>query len=193
MVDLEQRELPREIEAGGEWVPVLTGFRTWLRFGRCLSEAGAWWPGVFPDGRGPDGDWHEGALEFYRSPVACPHGGGHAGARTLDLALDGDYVVGSFQQAYGIDLTDPELDMHWHRFQALLRSLPQDTMLSRIVGWRSWTPSASRRRPEDEARRLRDAWSLPREDEEAAIAEQQAMLGGVAEAFAREMGEHGGR
>jgi hypothetical protein len=193
VIDLAQDRLPDMIMAGDGWVPVLTGFRTWLRFGRLLQEARVWWPGIFPDGE-PEGDWHDGALEFYRSPVACPHGGhGRApSVRAIDLLEDGDYLVGSFQQAYGIDLTDPALDMHWHRFQALLRSLPQDTVMSRIVGWRSWTPSGARRKPDEAARALRDAWSLgPGLRDDGAIAEQQALLGGVAEAFEREMSEHG--
>ena len=146
-----------------------------------------WWPGIFPGGRAPESGWHDGALEFWQSPVPCPHRqGAGSGPRTLDLAADGDYLVGSFQQAYGIDLTDPGLDMHWHRFQALLRSLPQDAIVSRIAGWRSWTPAKSRKKPDEAARQLRDAWSLERIQDGEAIAEQQELLGGVAEAFARE-------
>lgn len=189
MIDLEQKALPDSILLeDGTWATVLTDFRTWMRFGRCLTDMHVWWPGIFLGGRAPESGWHEGALEFWQSPVPCPHRqGAGSGPRTLDLAADGDYLVGSFQQAYGIDLTDPELDMHWHRFQALLRSLPQDAIISRIAGWRSWTPSKSRKKPDEAAQQLRDAWSLERIQDGDAVAEQQELLGGVAEAFAREM------
>lgn len=190
MIDLEQAELPHEIMTGDGWVPVLTGFRAWVRFGRALREAHSWWPGIF-DGPEPR-DWHDGALEFYRSPVATPREGRSSKARTLDLALDGDYVVGSFQAAYGIDLTDPALDMHWHRFLALLRSLPQDSMVARIAGWRSWTREDAKRKPEAIQRDLRAAWALPsdRESSSEVVSEQQAIFGGVVAAYAMEVQQH---
>lgn len=190
MVDLEQPRLPSQIMVGDGWAAVETGFRTWLRFGRALTDAHVWWPGIFP-GPEPEGDWHEGALEFWRSPVACPHGAAQGGARTIDLSMDGDYVVGSFQQAYGIDLTDPALDMHWHRFLALLRSLPEDSMVARIGSWRAWTPSAARRKPEQVQRELRDAWALRPAGTSggAAVAAQAEIFGGVVDAFAREVGD----
>lgn len=193
MIDLEQEALPDSIMLDdGAWATVLTDFRVWLRFGRCLTDLHVWWPGIFPDGAAPGGGWHDGAIEFWQSPVPCPHGSGRKeGVRTLDMAADSDYIVGSFQQAYGIDLTDPALDMHWHRFQALVRSLPQDTIVSRIVGWRSWTPTRSRKKPDEAARQLRDAWSLERIQDPGAVAEQQELLGSVAEAFEREMDADG--
>lgn len=191
MVDLEQAELPHEIETDDGWAEVDTCFRTWIRFGRA-AEQGAWWPGIFvgPEPRG----WHDGALEFYRSPVECPHGSrGGGSARTLDLSVDGDYVVGSFQAAYGVDLTDPSCDMHWHRFLALLRSLPQDSMVSRIASWRAWTPDAAKRKPEQVQRELRSAWSLPGYGAAsgAVVSAQQQIFGGVVSAFAKEVGTDG--
>lgn len=195
MIDLEEPGLPDEIGADGGWVRVLTDFRTWLRFGRLL-EAGLWWVGIFPAYDNVPRDWHDGALEFYRSPVACPHGqAGRQGARPLDLSLDGDYVVGSFQAAYGIDLTDPGLDMHWHRFLALLRSLPEGSMVARIGAWRTWTRAAAGERPEAAARRLRAAWALPSGAAGGADAvdAQREVFGGVVEAFAREREWNGGQ
>lgn len=193
MIDLEEPGLPDEIGVDDGWARVLTDFRTWLRFGRLL-EAGVWWDGVFPDCDPVPRGWHDGALEFYRSPVACPHGqAGRSGARALDLSVDGDYVVGSFQSAYGIDLTDPGLDMHWHRFLALLRSLPEGSMVSRIGAWRTWTPEGAKRKPERAQRELRSAWSLPGHvaSGDAVVSEQREIFGGVVDAFAREVGADG--
>ena len=45
----------------------------------------------------------------------------------LDYRCDADYIVGAFQQAYGIDLTADKV--HWWRFKALLHALPPETPL----------------------------------------------------------------
>ena len=49
----------------------------------------------------------------------------------LDYRCDADYIVGAFQQAYGIDLTADKV--HWWRFKALLHALPPETPLGKIV------------------------------------------------------------
>lgn len=49
----------------------------------------------------------------------------------FDLFADGERIVASFQAAYGIDLLSTSL--HWHRFQALLRHLPPDTVLMQVI------------------------------------------------------------
>ncbi len=156
-VDLEMDSLPTCLVVDGVDVPVRTSFRAWLRFGRIVEQAHVCDPHVLV---GPcDGDWRPAALEFYRSPVETPRTSDVATARPYDLALDGDYVVGSFQAAYGIDLTCG--DMHWHRFLALLRSLPKDSKLVEIAGYRTWDESTSKRRPSERYRRLRNEWRLP--------------------------------
>lgn len=183
-IDLERRGLPRGIvvespDGGEQMVAVRTDFRDWLRFGRVLGESGACDPRVlagFPDEL-PSGPWQAAAIEFYESPVACPRPRGQERPRALDMALDGDYVVAAFWQAYGIDLTS--CDMHWHLFRALLRGLPDDTRLSQAMGWRTWLEGDERRKPTTVRRELRDAWALPRPDEDELVAMQQALFGGT--------------
>jgi len=182
-VDLERRGLPRHLVVIGgdgaeQLVPVRVDYRHWLRFGRLLRETGACDPHVlanFPQ-EVPDGPWHEAALEFYASPVACPHGGGGGDRpQALDVALDGDYVVAAFMQAYGIDLTTA--DLHWHMFRALLRGLPDSTKLAQVMGWRTWQEGDERKKPAAARRELRDAWSLPRTDEAELVEYQRALFG----------------
>lgn len=48
---------------------------------------------------------------------------------------DSGYIFSSFMQAYHIDLTNE--DMHWFKFQTLLRNLPSDTIFSTILGYRA--------------------------------------------------------
>ena len=41
----------------------------------------------------------------------------------------------AFQQAYGIDLTREKV--HWFRFRALFAALPEDTLMAKIMSWRT--------------------------------------------------------
>lgn len=162
MIDLRQGELPTSLVVGGEAVEIDTDFRTWLRVQVAVEETGAI-PPIFFKGAVPAGDWGRAAAEFLRSDVDTPHGG--SGGGTLDLIRDGDYIVGSFQQAYGIDLTTG--GMHWHRFLALLRSLPDGCKMSDIMGYRAWRPT--RRKQDAIMRELHNAWSLPRTRHDAGM------------------------
>lgn len=167
MIDLERYELPSALLVDGERVPVLTSFRVWARFVRLFEDEKLLWHGIFPDGKPPDSmEWIHAALEFAQSPNAVPHGLEAESERVLSLTHDGEYIVAAFQQAYGIDLTAE--DMHWHRFKALLVGLPADTMLARIISYRTWEPSRkeSQEARDSKMRRLREAWSLPDPREE---------------------------
>ena len=176
MIDLAcPQPLQNRLVVDGEEVAVDTSFRAWLRFGRILRETGLCDPGVL-EGPVPDGaDWRPAAVEFLRDEQPVPRRGAGSGARAYDLDVDAGYVVGAFQQAYGLDLTDPALEMHWHRFLALLRSLPQSTRLVEIAGWRTWSRADDRKSHEARMRDLRDQWRLPEPGADARDAEAVAM------------------
>ena len=169
MIDLRFAELPRFIVVGGEEVEVNTDFRVWLEFGWMLENEHRASLGIFRLADGsfdiPEGDWATPAVEFYRSENPTPRGSS-SGTRAIDLVMDGDYIVAAFQQAYGIDLTDPSLAMHWHRFHALLVGLPKDTKMSEVMSYRTWQKSGKKH--DDQMRELKEAWRLPEpgEDEE---------------------------
>lgn len=168
MIDLSRDTLPDALLVGDEVFQVNTSFRKWIAFEQMLRE-GLAWDGVFADRVPSSPEWVEAALEFLQSRNVTPRGTSKGSARALDLVLDGDYVVAAFQQAYGIDLTAE--DMHWHRFKALLNGLPEDTMLSRIMSYRTYE---SRKADRDaEMKRLRAEWSLPDPEAER---ERQAAL-----------------
>lgn len=162
MIDLaSDQPLQTCLVVGGAEVPVDTSFRAWLRFSRILDETGLCDPSVLvgevPEGR----DWRPAALEFLGERPSTPRPSGKTGPTAYDLDEDAAYVVGSFQHAYGIDLTDPALDMHWHRFLALLRSLPEGSKLVEIAGYRTWSRAESKRTHESRMAELRSAWELP--------------------------------
>lgn len=58
-----------------------------------------------------------------------------------DLMKDGEYIYASFLQAYGIDLFEDQGKLHWHKFNALLVSLPSDTKFMEVLRIRAWKPS----------------------------------------------------
>lgn len=60
--------------------------------------------------------------------------GDGTGEPVLDYHYDAEYLLGAFQQAYGIDLTVDKV--HWWRFKALLRALPPETPLGHILDFR---------------------------------------------------------
>lgn len=159
MIDLRFDTLPDSIIVDGEPFLVRTSFRVWIEFGRVLEEDNVGWLGIFAE-EIPDGSWTDAALEFYQSPVLTPRAGKKQSAgRVIDYIEDGEYIVGSFQHAYGIDLTVE--NMHWHRFLALFRSLPESTKMREIMGYRTYTRSDSHRKTELVYEDARRQWSLP--------------------------------
>lgn len=160
MIDLRFRGLPSCLECDGEEFELDTDFRTWIEFERMLRVERRLWLGIFK-GKHPEGlGWIEGAIEFLQSKNVTPREGGSS-VRALDYVLDGDYIVAAFQQAYGIDLTSIDY-MHWHRFNALIVGLPDETRLAKVMGYRTWVKSD--RKYEDEMREMRSRWMLPDDD-----------------------------
>lgn len=174
MIDLRKDNLPSWVECDGRLYKLQTSFRIWIEFERRIREEGVAWAGVF-EADVPDSDnWVEGVLEFFKSPNATPKEKREADtARAIDLILDGEMIVAAFQQAYGIDLTSD--DMHWHRFKALLRCLPDDTMLREIAGYRTYRkpPKGGKDAHDAQMREKREEWKLPDPAREAQVEELQ--------------------
>ena len=171
MLDLRY-ELPTDLLIGGEHFDIDTDFRVWLNWLENYDQNQ--WAGVeIFTGKKPKGvEWVQVALDFAINEPATPRAGGSStGARLVDFILDGEYIVGSFMQAYNIDLTSIE-HMHWHLFLALFRSLPSSSKMAQIMGYRGYSRSSSTKRPERIYAEQRDAWSL----EHAQDREQNAEL-----------------
>lgn len=164
MIDLRYKGLPSRIEWEGGSCAINTDFRVWIRFGEYLKQ-GQIYLGIFPSGKPPAGDdWQRAAVMFHRSPNPVPRATRHHMVKALDLISDGEFIVASFQQAYGIDLTS--CDMHWHRFKALLDGLPDDTKLSKVIGYRTWEPADDKRKHADLMAEQRAAWALENDEEQ---------------------------
>lgn len=162
MIDLRKSGLPCRVRSteDGELHEVVTDWRTWLAYSTALEKGE-------PFDRSAlfaDGEWHEGCAEglgeFAASKNSCPHGM-KDGERVMDFLEDGELIVAAFQQAYGIDLTQDltQGEMHWHRFLALLRNLPEGTKLSDVIGYRAYRKDS--RKHDAVMRELKKEWSLP--------------------------------
>lgn len=179
MIDLRMSELPSRLEWGGNFAVINTSFRVWIEFERRLREDHMIWTGIFPEKIPIDDGWIEAAIEFWKSENATPRmTRPPSNIRLIDYIEDGDHIVASFQQAYGIDLTTE--DMHWHRFKALLGGLPDSTKMAKIMGYRDYNESDARRKYEDIQKEQRAAWALPLPENEE---DETGGFGGLIEHF----------
>lgn len=83
----------------------------------------------------------QGVIDFYLAgeqaaePAAAKPASRPDTGPAFDFRCDAPYIVAAFQQAYGIDLTTAKL--HWFRFRALFAALPEDTLMAKIINWRT--------------------------------------------------------
>lgn len=171
MIDLRETMLPNAIEVDGVTYRVKTDFRTWIRFW-AEYEGGTASYCIFEKDIPPGGDWEASAVLFLTNPNVTPRGS-ESPVRLMDYILDGEYIVASFQAAYGIDLTDPKLKMHWHRFKALMDGLPDDSKMAKIIGYRGYNPS--NKKHETLMREQQQSWRLPEKGELEEMAEARSI------------------
>ena len=91
------------------------------RNGSLTAEAlcNLWFPGPVPT----EGEAAlQGILRFYLRTETLPSAPSSAPA-AYDFCQDRDVILSGFQENYGLDLTDPQLSLHWWRFMALLEGL----------------------------------------------------------------------
>lgn len=172
MIDL-RKGLPSTIEWEGNSCAIETDFREWIEFGEFLKERKLYL-GVLKEIPKVEG-WETALYEFYACQNVVPRVTG-SGARSIDLIIDGEFIVASFQQAYGIDLTSIDY-MHWHRFKALLAGLPDDTKMSKIIGYRTWVKS--NRKHDDLMQEQRATWALPSDDDYGGYEQLLSALGEI--------------
>ena len=166
MIDLRDRELPNQIEIGGSFFHIKTDFRIWIEFGDMIRKEETLMQmdisKIFED-EIPSEEYiveiFEKLQEFFINKNPTPNSsGGGSDERLFDYILDGEYIVGSFMQAYGIDLTSVNY-MHWHLFKALFVSLPDNTKMSQIMSMRGYRKSKDDY--DTSANKSKQAWKLP--------------------------------
>lgn len=167
MIDLRTKGLPNAIICNGESFSIKTDFREWLKFDDILkrlssgesvnkSEFLPYFAGEVPFYS--DNVIAE-LIKFYTNPNITPIDiGSYSDRKLLDYIEDGEYIVASFLAEYGIDLTEVEY-LHWWKFQALFRSLRDDSKIMQIMGYRAHRKS--NKSMEENYQRQCDVWTFP--------------------------------
>lgn len=86
--------------------------------------------------------------------------------RIIDIDLDAEYIYGSFIQAYGIDLIEVQGKLHWYEFRALLASLPDNTRMREIMGYRAYKKPSKSDTHHSQMMKLQEQYALPGTEEE---------------------------
>lgn len=161
MLDLTSKALPDTITVDGRAYLLNTDFRVWLRFFRDVKECerkrslfNASY--LFKDAMPVYIDVNM-LMQWAIPPRELPRPiGDECEDIVLDYDIDSDLIYSAFMEQYGIDLMDVE--MHWYKFMALIRGISSETMLGKVIGWRSYEKDS---RSLDEIKReMKHAWEI---------------------------------
>ena len=136
------REPPETITIDGVLYPVDTDFRRWIEFQGILlakeedgRKAERLCEFMTSLGLPPSNNTLESMLEFYSAASQEKAGQGKNRPQAFDFEQDSEFIFSAFWECYGIDLSTAKL--HWWRFKALFKSLPQDCEICRIMTYRT--------------------------------------------------------
>jgi Bacteriophage Gp15 protein. len=164
MIDLTTK-LPTTIEVGGNFFNIKTDFREWIKFDHIIrTNENIFLKDFFYLFNGntfPNANFYDALFKFYSNPNKTPHfpTNNDSGEIIVDYIEDGEYIYADFLRNYNIDLLDIDY-LHWHKFNALFRSLPDNSQIKTIMGIRSW--EKNNEEYDVRMQRLKDAWSYPR-------------------------------
>lgn len=175
MLWLERTDLPESIDVNGTEYPIRADFRTWVRVDSVIQD------GAIPEdlklpvicriiGLNPldisqdqRGLWSA-ITGFYlcgkepRESFAKTNG--RQGYR---FDYDMDMIYAAFRQQYNINLL--QADLHWFEFKALFNALNDDTMIVKIIGYRTRDLSGLKGEEKTQAQRLERFYRLPDEEQ----------------------------
>jgi len=138
---------PETVSIGGQVWPIETAFYIWVEFELIMQDPdltdaekiAAVLSLCFDTVPADINGALEGLLWFYRcgkEPESSKvEGGGSAPKKAYCFEQDAELIYASFMAAYGIDLN--ESDMHWWKFRALFRGLPQESEIMKVMGYRT--------------------------------------------------------
>lgn len=97
-----------------------------------------------------------------------------------DFNFDDEYIYSAFLSTYGIDLQDIKY-LHWWKFKALFKGLPEETKIMQIIKYRSIDLSSIKDKDEKEFyKKMKKIYKLPtNKNEKDKINEiEEALLNG---------------
>ena len=183
MIDLTRKGLPDHVIVAGKSFLLNTDFREWLKFSKEITKKdtnitnilGVVQNVTLLDFFKNQDEFISKLLEFYTNENSTPNMESNDRTKVIDYIQDGEYIVGSFMSAYGIDLTT--CDMHWHMFVVLFRCLSEDPKIKQIISMRSYRKDNTSY--DTQCRKLKTAWALPQEID----AVDSEILDGINEEF----------
>lgn len=161
MIDLRKKSLPNAICVNGRFFSIKTDFREWLEFGELIKSKDLKAKQVLYLFKNeiPSENPFQALLDFYVNPNIAPRKQENDDGRIiLDYIEDGEYIVGSFMAVYGINLITIDY-LHWHEFQALFRSLPDDSKIVQIMSRRVY--KKTNKSMDSQLQEAKEIWSLP--------------------------------
>ncbi len=171
MLWLEREDLPESIDVNGTTLPIFADFRTWVRVDSVIQDNAI--PeelklpvicdliGINPFAfKGDQKDLWDAILGFYfcdkKPKESYAKTNGRQGYR---FEYDMDLIYAAFRQQYNINLLDAKL--HWFEFKALFNALSDDTMIIRVIGYRTRDTSNLKEEEKSRAQRLERYYRLP--------------------------------
>lgn len=140
--------LPTTVKIGGQDWPINAAFYVWVLFEITMQDPALTdaekieqalslcFPTVPPDLNGA----LDALLWFYRCGEDSPKPGKGSGGGTHKKAYcfeqDANLIYASFMACYGIDLAEAD-SLHWWKFRALFRGLPQECEMIKVMGYRT--------------------------------------------------------
>ena len=140
--------LPTTVKIGGQDWPINTAFYVWVLFEITMQDPtltdaekieqalSLCFPTIPPDLNGA----LDAMLRFYRcgadAPTPGKGSGGGSHKKAYCFEQDADLIFASFMACYGIDLAEAD-SLHWWKFRALFRGLPQECEMVKVMGYRT--------------------------------------------------------
>ena len=193
--------LPNTVKIGGQDWPINTAFYVWVLFEITMQDPALTdaekieqalslcFPTVPPDLNGA----LDALLWFYRcgedSPKPGKGGGGGTHKKAYCFEQDANLIYASFMACYGIDLAEAD-SLHWWKFRALFRGLPQECEMIKVMGYRTADLKGMSKTQRKLYEKMRKAYALTNArsvESVMSLAERnQRMIGYVARRFEEE-------
>lgn len=133
---------PDTIIVNGAEYPVDTDFRTWVQFqaillsddsndAKAIKICNLMESMSIPQTK----EALDAMLQFYAGASTENKTESGGNVQSYDLEKDSEYIFSAFLDSYGIDLTTERL--HWWRFKALFKSLPENCHMCKIMMYRT--------------------------------------------------------
>lgn len=168
--------LPNTVKIGNYIIPIHTDFRTGILFEEAVYDDSLTQEEklltllelYYPFKEHITGELLEEAVQkviwFHGcgkvSDQSTPPDLGGTAEPSFSFEYDADYIYSGFMQAYGIDLIQKNL--HWWQFNALFKSLPEDTQIVKIIGYRTMKiPEKASKEQKEHYRKMKKLYALP--------------------------------